>query len=120
MVSKTSHKPSPRPGVKLGAVKKKSSAASKKPKLKEVKAMIKESNHEAIRFTLKRIGERKIKVLVTENPQRANSNAAKVFDLYKTGDTVREFLEKGGTLGYLKHNVRYGHVELVDNHAAAE
>lgn len=64
------------------------------------------------RLSLKRLGDKRIKVLSDENPKRAGSRAFKIFSKYETGQTVVEFVKKGGTLADLKYDTSHGYVEV--------
>lgn len=54
----------------------------------------------------------KITLLAKDNPKRKNSGAAKRFGYYKTGMTVEQFLEKGGTLGDVKWDRDHEFIKL--------
>ncbi len=54
----------------------------------------------------------KIKILVKENPKRANSNGWKNFNLYKDDMTVGEFVEAGGTLADVRWDAAHDYIEL--------
>lgn len=56
----------------------------------------------------------KITVLVTENPKRKSSKAFDRFALYKTGITVQEFLDAGGTGADLTWDTRKDFIEVED------
>lgn len=54
-----------------------------------------------------------IKRLVKENPRRAGSGKAKIWDKLKKGMTVGEFVAKGGPRGAVRHYVESGWVKLL-------
>lgn len=54
----------------------------------------------------------KIKLLIKDNPRREGTRAHKVYELYRDGGTVASFLEKGGHMQDLIHDIAKGRVEL--------
>lgn len=54
-----------------------------------------------------------IKRLVKENPRRAGSAKAKIWDRLKKGMTVETFLTKGGTRGAVKRYIENGWIKLL-------
>ena len=60
----------------------------------------------------KELLDKKIKILVDKNPRRANSETFKIFELYKEGDTVADFLKKGGRIIDVKADVERKHISL--------
>lgn len=54
----------------------------------------------------------KITVRVDSNPKRVGSKAHARFALYKTGDTVEQFMKKGGTYSTLKWDTEHGFVAI--------
>lgn len=54
----------------------------------------------------------KITVRVDANPKRVGSKAHARFALYKTGDTVEQFMKKGGTYSTLKWDTEHGFVAI--------
>ena len=57
---------------------------------------------------------RKITVIAKENPKRPNTKCHARFALYKTGDTVAQFLAKGGQRVDVRWDVDHGFIELKD------
>lgn len=55
---------------------------------------------------------RKITVLSKENPKRAGSKAAGLFDLYKKAKTVEDFYKAGGTKSCLAYDIKNGHIKV--------
>lgn len=55
----------------------------------------------------------KIKKLTDKCPRHDGSKAAKNWELYKGSPTVAKFKELGGKAGFLKNDIKNGHVELV-------
>lgn len=55
-----------------------------------------------------------IKVLVSENPKKANSNSGRNFEKYFGNPTVKAFRADGGIAGYIRHDARLGYVELLN------
>ena len=55
-----------------------------------------------------------ITVLTDKNPRRAGSETFKIFEFYNTGDTVAEFIKKGGRLIDVKADVARKHIALAD------
>jgi hypothetical protein len=58
---------------------------------------------------------KKIHLKVTENPKRKESGSHKVFELYKEGMTVEEFLKlekQGAHLGHIRWDVAHGFISL--------
>lgn len=60
----------------------------------------------------KRIENRKIKVLVKDNPKRPSSASFQRFELYKTCKTTDEFLAAGGYSADLRYDVEHEFIEL--------
>lgn len=54
----------------------------------------------------------KITILASENPKRAGSSAAAIFDLYKNGMTVEKFLAAGGTRAALNYDVAHEYISV--------
>ena len=54
----------------------------------------------------------KITVLVKDNPRRKGTAHSKRFGLYQTGETVAEYLKKGGNRGDLRCDIRDGFVKV--------
>ena len=54
----------------------------------------------------------KLTVRVDANPKRVGSKAHARFALYKTGDTVEQFMKKGGTYSTLKWDTEHGFVAI--------
>jgi hypothetical protein len=54
-----------------------------------------------------------IKRLVQENPRRAGSQKAKVWDKLKKGMTVGEFVKKGGNRGAVRKYIEHGWIKLL-------
>jgi len=55
----------------------------------------------------------KIKILTAENPRRKGTATFDMFNLYKDGMTVAEYLAAGGRLIDVKADVERKHIELV-------
>lgn len=54
----------------------------------------------------------KITVLSTSNPKRKGSGSYDRFELYKSGMTVKNFLDKGGKTADLTWDTRKGFIEV--------
>lgn len=61
--------------------------------------------------------DKSIEVLVQSNPRRPGSNTYVLFDLYAEVKTVRSFLQNGGRLVDIRHDVERNHIRLVGNDA---
>jgi len=72
----------------------KSKPALVKPKVVKPKAKI--MDPKKFKGTYKYDRDAKIQVVVPKNPKREGSNGYKIFNLYKSGMTIREFLKSGG------------------------
>ena len=94
--SKTSFLPTPNP---------------KEPKVKKEK-VARDPNAVRVTGKSKDLLTQVITVLATENPRRKNSETYKIFDLYKDGDTVAEFIKKGGRIVDVKADVERKHISL--------
>jgi hypothetical protein len=46
------------------------------------------------------------------NPKRANTNAFAMFELYKDGQTVKDFIEAGGSTEWVRWDISKGHITL--------
>ena len=55
-----------------------------------------------------------ITILAGYNPKRLGSAARRRFDRYRTGMTVREFLEAGGLLGDIHYDIGHGFIAVSD------
>lgn len=53
-----------------------------------------------------------ITLLAAANPKRKETLAYHRFDLYKSGMTVADYLEKGGRSGDINHDVEMGFISL--------
>ena len=60
----------------------------------------------------KAVDNRKIKLLVKENPKREGTAAYDKFALYKTSKTVAEFIEAGGSLSAIKYDSEKQFIEV--------
>lgn len=54
----------------------------------------------------------KITVLAKENPKRGGSSRAIRFSKYKTGMTVRQYLDAGGKTSDIKVDSEAGHIKI--------
>ena len=52
--------------------------------------------------------------LVNGNPKRPGSAARRRFDRYRSGMTVQDFLDAGGLLGDIYHDIAHGHIAVSD------
>lgn len=86
--------------------RKKTTATKKAPTAKV--AAEKKSSRQTVPRT------KKIRVLVKDNPRREGTRAFKVYALMKTGMTVAKFLEDGGHMQDLRHDIAKKRVELYD------
>jgi hypothetical protein len=70
----------------------------------------------AVRVTgkSKELLQKVITVVAEKNPRRANSETYKIFELYKNGDTVEQFVKKGGRIIDAKADAERGHIKLSD------
>lgn len=55
---------------------------------------------------------RKLKLLVKENPKREGSTSYDRFEFYRGAKTVQAFLDAGGTLADVKHDEAKGYIEV--------
>lgn len=46
------------------------------------------------------------------NPKRPNTNAFTMFELYKDGQTVKDFIEAGGSTEWVRWDISKGHITL--------
>lgn len=89
----------------------KSSKTSKKTAAKK-SAGKKKSSADPLRITKKQ-NDYVIKTLVKENPRKAGTQKAKVWNKLKKGMTVAEFVKKGGSRSAVRRYVESGWVKLV-------
>lgn len=54
----------------------------------------------------------KITVLAKESPKRAGSNRDIRFSKYKTGMTIRQYIDAGGRASDIKVDVEAGHIKI--------
>lgn len=54
----------------------------------------------------------KITLIAKENPKREGTKAHTAFNLYKSGQTVREVLDAGQTRSNLIYDVRHGYIKI--------
>jgi hypothetical protein len=59
------------------------------------------------------VGSKKIKLLVKENPRRADTRAHRIYSLYKDNMTVAAFIEAGGGMGDIRWDLERKNIELV-------
>ena len=78
----------------------------------EKKTKEKSSAEKAARKTLSSLFEKKIKILVTENPKREGTRAYERFAGYKDGLTVKEYVEKGGAMSAVRYDSAHNYIEL--------
>ncbi len=55
----------------------------------------------------------RISLLVKKNPRREGTSVYENYAIYKTGMTVKKYLEKGGIAGCLRTDIKRGNIELV-------
>ena len=79
--------------------------------VKAAKAPAKAEKKESAGRTNKHAGK-KITVVAKENPKREGTAAHDIFSLYKTGQTVEQFLEAGGTVVALDYDSKKGFIKL--------
>lgn len=87
----------------------------KAPKAKKEKAApaekvgrVKKELREVPAFT----DDTKIKVLVTENPRRPGTATYDIYNLYKDGITVADFVKAGGRRVDVKADYERGHIDF--------
>jgi hypothetical protein len=54
-----------------------------------------------------------IKLLVAENPKRKGTLAYDRYACYRDGITIAEYVAAGGRSGDIKHDIKFGYIELV-------
>ena len=54
-----------------------------------------------------------IKLLVAENPKRKGTLAYDRYAYYRDGITIAEYVAAGGRSGDIKHDIKFGYIELV-------
>lgn len=87
--------------------------AASKTSAKSGKKVAKESTERRKVSTAPRFADTaRIKLLTKENPKREGSKSAKLFKLYKTGQTVRQVLDAGQTRSNLRYDVAHGYIEV--------
>lgn len=57
---------------------------------------------------------KKIELIVAGNPKVKTSKTFARFALYQTGDTVQQFLDKGGTIADVRWDVKMNFIKLID------
>lgn len=91
---------------------KKGKDMAKKPAKKTTKKTDKKTDKKTADKGAKFSPDARIDVVTKKNPRREGTKAADNYKLYKTGMKVSKFLEKGGSIGYLRTDVKNGDVKV--------